>query len=97
MNLPIVIANDGRKLVGGRFLDEIDIGNTVSKYLLNLPNLPIDIIKQSGSGKVVCIILAYKESGEVLLGDDGPLLITGPGLSGKQKVKNVVKIELAGL
>jgi len=52
------------------------------------------ISQAAGNGS---IILAYRENGEVLLGDDGPLLITGPDLSGKQKVKNVVKIELTGI
>jgi DMSO/TMAO reductase YedYZ molybdopterin-dependent catalytic subunit len=42
------------------------------------------------------LILAYKLNGEVLLGDSGPLQITGSGLSGKQNVKAVVKIELEG-
>jgi len=42
------------------------------------------------------ILLAYTEDGEVLTGEH-PIKIVGPGLDGKQKIKDIVSITLEGM
>jgi len=53
---------------------------------------PSDIVARNDT-----IILAYMKNGERLEGSEWPLRLVGEGLSGSQKVSNVVSIELVDL